>query len=147
MNDYKVLKVTDQNDINDLEKFYSNFSYAEQKDLKFDFKNELFFKIIDNKNEIIGIASVSDEDYTYDNLKRFIKPEMRGKKLADFLLDKIIEIAKIEKKIRLTGYYKSSEEKAKEYFIEKGFKVIDKSLIIDNVEFSNVLLKLSSINK
>lgn len=141
MSDYIVYKIIEQKDIDELEIFYSTFSIEDTKDLLFDFKNELFFKVVNKDNEIVGIASVADDDYTYNNLKRFVIPEMRGKKIADLLLDEIIKTAKSENKLRLIGLFKSENEKAKKYFTEKGFKTSDFGTI-ETIKYSSAKLKL-----
>lgn len=142
MDNYNVYKVIEKESINELEGYYSKFTAEEKKDLQFDFKNELLFKIVNQENEIVGIASVNDDMYTYNNLKRFITPKLRGNKLADILLNEIIVIAKSEKKLRLNGYYKLENEKAKKFLLEKGFKIIDNAAKIDGVLFSSALLRL-----
>jgi GNAT superfamily N-acetyltransferase len=142
MNNYSVYKVLEKDDIDKIAEFYSKFSVEEKNDLQFDFKKELLFKLVNQENKIIGIASVTNDLYGYQNLKRFITPEMRGKKLAGFLLDEIITIAKSEKKLRLNGYYKLENEKAKKHLSEKGFKITDFAVKIDGITFSSALLKL-----
>lgn len=146
MEEFSVSEASTDKEIESLKKFYSNFNEIEKKNLVFDFERELFFKIVDKENNIIGIGSVLNGYSSYDNLKRFINPTHRGKKIAEKLLDKIIEYSISNNKTRLTGYFKTEEKKAKSFFESKGFKIIDGGIKIDGQKYSTAILNLNSYN-
>lgn len=121
--------------VNDLENYYSLIDEAFKNNLVFNFSEGKYYKI-QFGNDLLGFASVVDEDYSFADLKRFINPEYRHKGASEALLDFIIQDAKNSNKTRLTGSFLGNNEKATNFFKSKGFKVTN------GQSFSIVILSL-----
>ena len=76
----------------ELEAWYTSIEAYQKSDLTFDFEKEVFFSIHLN-DTLIGIMSICEDDRRLNNLKRFILLEQRSKGYASMLLDYLIEYA------------------------------------------------------
>lgn len=117
-----ILICTTNNEISELKEYYSSFNKSETLNLTFNFSEGKYYKVMLEK-EIIGFASIVEEKYSFIDLKRFIHPNYRNRKIGGLLLDFIIHDAKNLNKKRLTGSFLGSNNSAATFFESKGFKV------------------------
>ncbi len=88
----------------------------------FNFSEGKYYKVLFD-NKLIGFASIIEEKYSFNDLKRFIHQNFRNKGVGGKLLDFIIQDAKTFNKTRLTGSFLGDNENVVNFFISKGFKV------------------------
>lgn len=132
--------ITDKQ-IDELENFYKSINIEETNSLNFDFKgstdykNTRFYKYEVDGN-IVGLGSVCDDIYCFDNFKIFIHPNHRNNNFGGEILSYIIKEAIELKKLRIIGSFIGQKEKTVKLYEAKGFTVVKGKL------FSQVVLKL-----
>jgi len=139
MND-EITIIRNDNLLN-LETWYTSIEAYQKKDLIFDFNNALFFTI--HLNDImIGMMSICEDDKRLDDLKRFVLTEHRNKGYAEMLLDHLIEYARNNNFISIRGSLKSESERGINFFEAKDFV----STSFGNIEgqsYTSVMLRLN----
>ena len=108
--------------VNDLENYYSLIDEASKNNLVFNFSEGKYYKVLFD-NKLIGFASIVEEKYSFNDLKRFIHQDFRNEGVGGQLLDFIIQDANTLNKTRLTGSFLGENEKVKNFFKSKGFNV------------------------
>ena len=107
----------------ELEAWYTSIEAYQKSDLTFDFEKEVFFSIHLN-DTLIGIMSICEDDRRLNNLKRFILLEQRSKGYASMLLDYLIDYAENNNFISIKGELRSESKKGINFFEDKGFRII-----------------------
>lgn len=108
--------------VNDLENYYSLIDEASKNNLVFNFSEGKYYKVLFD-NKLIGFASIVEEKYSFNDLKRFIHQDFRNEGVGGQLLDFIIQDANTLNKTRLTGSFLGDNENVVNFFLSKGFKV------------------------
>lgn len=139
MND-EIIIVRNDNHLN-LEAWYTSIEAYQKKNLKFNFKDDLFFTIHLN-DTMIGIMSICEDNKRLDDLKRFILAEHRNKGYAGMLLDYLIEYAKNNNFISIRGSIRSESERGINFFEAKNF-IATSFGNIEGQNYTSVMLRLN----
>ena len=117
----KISKIQ-ETELENIQNWYNELSNDETENLYFNFASDTLFEMKINEL-IIGIMSIAMDQFSYADMKRFVRKEYRGKKYGEQFLDYLIKMGKEINIIRITGTIKSENTKGISFLENKGFKM------------------------
>lgn len=130
-----------KNEIKELEEWYDKIDSAEKNNLNFYFHTDSFFLMCSEDGQKVGIMSISEDTRYYNDFKRFVVLKFRSKNYGEKFIDYLIELAKKNNKVWISGTIREENIKATNFFISKGFEIKPYAKIEDE-KYNQVMLKL-----
>jgi GNAT superfamily N-acetyltransferase len=118
-----ITKCSTQEELEELQNFYTKFDAASTKGVLFYYSPEhIFFKVIVD-GVLAGFGSVANDKNAHADFKRFLSPPFRRRGIGEMMLDLIINDARSMGKRWVNGSAKNLSDETIVFFEGKGFKV------------------------